>query len=97
MVDNLDNNENFPEDTAKAFESLGAVKLAAIIRELIPKAKLRDQQVKEAEKKGQAFNFDDGFWKPYEKRWDDACSEFDFYAVIWKDIQSHPERYTRQK
>jgi hypothetical protein len=90
-------NEYFPEDTAKAFESLGAVKQAAIIRELIPKAQLRDQQIREAEKKGHEFNFDDGFWKPYEKRWDDACREFDFYDVIWKDIQSHPERYTHRK
>ena len=43
------------------------------------------------------FNFDDDIWEPYEARWDAASEEFNFYAVIWKDIETHPGRYTHPR
>ena len=85
------------EDTMSAYEALGASKHAAIIRELIPKARERWAQIHEADAQGREFNYDDGLWDPYEERWDAASEEFNFYDVIWKDIQAHPERYTHSK
>ncbi len=64
---------------------------------LIPKAQDRLKRIEEADATGDEFNFDDGFWDPHEKRWDAACEEYDFYAVIWKDIRVHPGRYTHSK
>lgn len=85
------------EETIKAYEFLGAVKHAAIIRELIPKAKERWKNIRLAESRGEEFDYDNGLWDPYEKRWDAVSEAFNFYDVIWKDIQSRPERYTHRK
>ena len=85
------------EKTITAYEQLGACKHAAVIRELIPKAAERWKQIEKADTSGEEFNYDDGFWNPYEEQWDAACKEFDFYEVIWKDIQAHPERYAHSK
>ena len=87
----------FLHDTIRSFESLGASKHAAIIRELMPKATERWKRINEADAKGEEFDYDDGFWEPYEERWDSASEEFDFYSQIWVDIQAHPERYVHGK
>lgn len=92
-----ENDYLFLNDTIKAYESLGAHKHAAIIRELIPISQKRWKQIHEADASGQEFNYDDGLWDPYEERWDEASKEFDFYEIIWKDIRAHPERYTHTR
>lgn len=89
--------ELFLDDTSKAFESLGAFTHAAIVRELIPRARDRGRQINEAGANGVEFNFDDGFWYPYELRWEAASREFNFYDIIWMDIRSHPEQYTHRR
>lgn len=97
LMNDPENDHHFVEDTIKAYEELGAFKHAAIIRELVPLARNRQQQITEAEAQGREFNFDDDFWEPYEARWDAASEEFDFYEVIWKDIETHPGRYTHPR
>jgi hypothetical protein len=87
----------FLEETIEAYKQLGALKHAAIIRDLIPKARERLQMINEADAKGEDFNYDDGFWGPYEARWVAASEEFNFYDVIWKDMRAHPEKYTHEK
>jgi hypothetical protein len=87
----------FLEETIEAYEALGAIKHAGIIRELIPKAQDRLRRIGEANARGEEFNYDDGLWDHYEKRWDAVSKEFNFYDAIWKDIQAHPERYTHSK
>ena len=92
MIDPKDDHL-FLNDTIYAYESLGAFKHAAIIRELIPKSQDRRNLINEADKKGEEFNFDDGMWDSYETRWDTASEEFNFYDVLWSDILTNTEEY----
>jgi hypothetical protein len=83
----------FLDETLAAFESLGAKPQADIIRQLLPLAKERAKRIAEADAKGAEFNFDDGFWEPWEQKYDAAADSFDFVGAIWNDIVAHPERY----
>lgn len=92
-----ENDEMLLAETIKAYEWLKATRQAAIIRELLPKAQDRWIKIKQADAQGKEFDYDDGLWEPYEKRWDAALSKFDFYKVIWKDIRQNPNRYTHTR
>ena len=40
---------------------------------------------------------DDGFWAPWEKRWDSADERYDYVSQIWSDVEQRPERYSHSK
>jgi hypothetical protein len=90
-----DDNGMLLEDTIAAFESLGCRKHAEIIRGLMPLAADRMRRIREAEVRGVEFDFDDGFWKPWEARYQRAGGGF--VTKIWKEIKAHPERYVHKR
>jgi len=83
------------DDTIAAFESLGAHKHAEIIRQLRPLAADRMRRIHESEARGIEFNFYDGFWKPWEARYERAGGAF--VTAIWKEIKAHPERFVHRR
>jgi hypothetical protein len=91
----------YPE-TILAFRDLGAHEHARIIKELLPLVADRQRKesaaIEEADRRGIPYDpEDDGFWEPWEERWDAADASEDYVSVIWEDVQMHPERYTHSR
>lgn len=84
-------------ETIQAYEELGALEHADIIRSLKPLAVERLNKIDEADEEGTEFDFDDGFWEPWEERWDAATESYDFYAVIFSRMKNAPENFLHKK
>ena len=89
----LEDDEMLLDNTVKAYEALGAVEHAQIVSELIVLSDRRRKDISEAEYAGAEFNYEDGAFDAFEKRWDAASSKFDFYQKIFADMKRNPERY----
>lgn len=88
-----DDDDLFIDETIEAFESLGGVELAQLLRELRPHAAARAGAIDAADERGEEFDFDDGFWEPWDRRWDVAMMKSPHYDVLAEDLKHHPEWY----